>query len=200
MKLPLDFQPGTQFKYSNSGYLLLAQLIQVVTGQTYEEFLTKNIFSPLLMNSTRPDNYREIISQRASGYEMDNTKRFVNSAFIDMSIAIGGGDLLSTTEDLYKWDRALSFNKLVTSDGMQRLFTDYGFGYGYGWFVKEELIHNRPSKTVFHGGGIVGFKNKITRYLDDQVSIIVLNNLSTTDVDDISNNVTNLIYQHLKFA
>lgn len=94
----------------------------------------------------------------------------------------------------------MSFNKLVTSDGMQRLFTDYGFGYGYGWFVKEELIHNRASKTVFHGGGIVGFKNKITRYLDDQVSIIVLNNLSTTDVDDISNNVANLIYQHLKFA
>lgn len=98
MKLPLDFQPGTQFKYSNSGYLLLAQLIQVVTGQTYEEFLTKNIFSPLLMNSTRPDNYREIISQRASGYEMDNTKGLVNAAFIDMSIAAGGGDLLSTTE------------------------------------------------------------------------------------------------------
>ncbi|MCM3172887.1 serine hydrolase domain-containing protein [Paenibacillus sp. MER 99-2] len=195
MKLPLDFQPGSQFRYSNSGYLLLAQLIQVVTGQTYAEFLTKNIFCPLLMNSTGSDNYREIISQRASGYEMDNTRGFVNSAFIDMSIATGGGDLLSTTEDLYKWDRSLYFNKLVTSDGMQRLFTDYGFGYGYGWFIKDELINKRPSKSVFHGGGIVGFKNKITRYLDDQVSIIVLNNLSTTDVDDISNNITNLIYQ-----
>ncbi|NMO98263.1 beta-lactamase family protein [Paenibacillus lemnae] len=194
MKLPLDFQPGSQFRYSNSGYLLLAQLIWVVTGQTYVEFLTKNIFCPLLMNSTGPDNYREIISQRASGYELDNTRGFVNSALIDMSIATGGGDLLSTTEDLYIWDRALSSNKLVTSEGMQRLFTDYGCGYGYGWFIKDELIHNKRSKSVFHGGGIVGFKNKITRYLDDQVCIIVLNNLSTTDVDDISNNITNLIH------
>jgi CubicO group peptidase (beta-lactamase class C family) len=197
MKLPLDFQPGSQFKYSNSGYLLLAQLIEVVTGQTYAEFLAKNMLIPLLMNSTGPDHYRDIISQRASGYEMDNSRGVVNSAFIDMSIATGGGDLLSSTEDLYKWDQALSFNKLVTSDGMKRLFTDYGFGYGYGWFIKDELINNSSRKSVFHGGGIVGFKNKITRYLDDQVTIIVLNNLSTTDVDDISDHITKLIYQKI---
>lgn len=195
MKLPLEFQPGTQFKYSNSGYLLLAYLIQIVTGQSYEGFLLENIFSPLLMNNTGPDNHKEIILQRASGYEFDNTTRIVNSDFIDMSIASGGGNLLSTTEDLYKWELALSSNKLISSNNKQRLFNDYGFGYGYGWFVKDKLMYNRNHKIVFHGGGIVGFKNKITKYLDHEVCIVVLNNLSITDVDDITTNLANLIFQ-----
>ncbi|MGO4729726.1 serine hydrolase domain-containing protein [Paenibacillus sp. 2KB_22] len=195
MKLPLDFQPGTQFKYSNSGYLLLAYLIEMVTGQSYEEFLKENIFRPLSMNCSGPDKYKEIILQRASGYEFDHKNGIVNSDFIDMSIASGGGDLLSTTEDLYKWELALSLNQLVSNKGMQRLFTDYGFGYGYGWFVKEELFNNKASKSVYHGGGIVGFKNRITRYLDEQVCIIVLNNLSTTNVDEVTNNIANLIFQ-----
>ncbi|WP_272035399.1 serine hydrolase domain-containing protein [Paenibacillus sp. JJ-100] len=197
MKLSLEFQPGSHFRYSNSGYLLLAYLIQVVTGQSYENFLMENIFSPLSMHSSGPDNYKEIILQRASGYEFDNTMGLVNSSFIDMSIASGGGNLLSTTEDLYKWELALSSNKLVSESGMQRLFTDYGYGYGYGWFINDELIHNITRKSVYHGGGIVGFKNKITRYHNDEVCIIVLNNLSITDVDDITNNLAKLIFQEI---
>ncbi|KAA8787546.1 beta-lactamase family protein [Paenibacillus amylolyticus] len=195
MKLPLDFQPGSQFRYSNSGYLLLAYLIEMITGQSYEEFLIENIFSPLSMNSSGPDKYKEIILQRASGYEFDHKIGIVNSDFIDMSIASGGGNLLSTTEDLYKWELALTSNTLVSNKAMQRLFTDYGFGYGYGWFVKDELIYNKALKSVYHGGGIVGFKNRITRYLDEHVCIIVLNNLSTTDVDDVTNNIAKLIFQ-----
>jgi hypothetical protein len=81
--------------------------------------------------------------------------------------------------------------RLVTRESLETIFTSHGFGYGYGWFINED--QNR--KTIYHGGGIVGFKNEIIRYVDDRITIIILNNLSTTNVEQIRNDLTKMVFQ-----
>jgi CubicO group peptidase (beta-lactamase class C family) len=189
MDLEPGFAPGFEFQYSNSGYILLAYIIEKITGLSYGEFLRNQIFSPLGMNNSGCDNQKEIITNRAQGYEYDNG--IVNAEYIDMSFPMGGGNLYSTTEDLFKWDQALYTEKLVTRESLETIFTSHGFGYGYGWFINE----NQNRKTIYHGGGIVGFKNEIIRYVDDRITIIILNNLSTTNVEQIRNDLTKMVFQ-----
>ncbi|MDT0125343.1 serine hydrolase domain-containing protein [Paenibacillus sp. RRE4] len=184
-----EFVPNTTFQYSNSGYILLAYIIEKMTGLTYEQFLSNHIFSPLGMNNSGCDNHGKVIPNRAQGYEYDND--IVNAAYIDMSFPIGGGNLYSTTEDLFKWDRSLYTERLVTRESLNTIFTAHGFGYGYGWFIDEDEHRRR----VYHGGGIVGFKNEIVRYVDDRITIIMLNNLSTTNVERIRMDLTKMIFQ-----
>ncbi|WP_083204947.1 serine hydrolase domain-containing protein [Bacillus sp. FJAT-27264] len=92
--LQLEFEPGDQFKYSNSGYVLLAHLIEYISQETFGDFLQKHIFGPLNMFNTGCDNHKTIQKNRASGYETDN-HMIVNCELIDMSIPTGGGGLYS---------------------------------------------------------------------------------------------------------
>lgn len=189
MDLEPEFVANSKFQYSNSGYILLAYIIEKTTGLTYENFLNNQIFLPLGMRNSGCDNHKEIIPNRAQGYEYDNG--FVNAEYIDMSFPMGGGNLYSTTEDLFKWDQSLSTDRLVTRESLETIFTPHGFGYGYGWFIDVDQDRRR----LFHGGGIVGFKNEIIRYVDDRITIIILNNLSTTNVERIRNDLTKILFQ-----
>lgn len=116
MELEPEFVPNSKFQYSNSGYILLAYIIEKTTGLTYENFLSNHIFLPLDMNNSGCDNHKEIIPNRAQGYEYDNG--IVNAEYIDMSFPIGGGNLYSTTEDLFKWDQALQIERFVTRESI----------------------------------------------------------------------------------
>ncbi|SFL07200.1 CubicO group peptidase, beta-lactamase class C family [Paenibacillus sp. 1_12] len=189
MDFELEFDPGSKFQYSNSGYILLAFIIEKTTGLSFEDFLNRHIFEPLGMTNSGCDNFKEIIFNRAQGYEYDN--KIVNADYVDMSFPTGGGNLYSTTGDLFKWDQSLYTEKLVTNKSLQAIFTPHGFGYGYGWFISSDNNRNR----IHHGGGIVGFKNEINRYIDEGVTIIILNNLSTTNVDKISNDLASMVFQ-----
>jgi len=182
--LPLDFMPGSQFLYNNSGYIMLAHLIQEISEQTYGEFLRKSIFAPLGMEDTGCDSQHEIILHRASGYEY--REGLINAEYIDMTLPTGGGNLYSTSEDLYKWDQALYEESLVPQNVITRMFTPYCSNYGYGWFIDTE---SESSRRVYHGGGIAGFKSEISRFIDDKLTMIFLNNLATTDVGQISSDV-----------
>lgn len=189
MDLEPEFVPNSKFQYSNSGYILLAYIIEKTTGLTYEDFLSNQIFLPLAMNNSGCDNHKEIIPNRAQGYEYENG--FVNAEYIDMSFPIGGGNLYSTTEDLFKWDQSLYTERLVTKESLETIFTSHGFGYGYGWFIDVDQDRRR----TYHGGGIVGFKNEIIRYVNDRITIIILNNLSTTNLEQIRNDLTRIVFQ-----
>ena len=118
---PLEFRPGEKFKYSNSGYILLAYIIERITGQPYEDFLKDNIFEPLKMMNTGSDHNERIIKNRAAGYSKKGNE-VVNAAYIDMSIPTGGGSLYSTTGDLFLWDQALYANKLITKKSSEIMF------------------------------------------------------------------------------
>jgi CubicO group peptidase (beta-lactamase class C family) len=104
--LLLEFEPGSRFAYSNSGYFLLGVLIEKVTGKTYENVLQESIFKPLQMNNTGYDVFTTILPKRAMGYEKRGLN-YVNAPYLDMSIPYAAGSLYSTVEDLALWDQAL---------------------------------------------------------------------------------------------
>ena len=105
---PLDFKPGEKFRYSNSGYVVLGQIIETASGQNYPTFMKEAIFDPLEMNDTGYDNATAIIKHRASGYTRRLGIVLTNCDYVDMSIPHAAGALYSTVEDLLKWDQALS--------------------------------------------------------------------------------------------
>jgi len=111
----LDFEPGTEWSYNNSGYFILGAIIEEITGESYEDNLQKRIFTPVEMNESCYDHYETIISKRASGYSRTATG-FTNAQWIDMSLPYAAGSMMSTVEDLYKWDRALYTEKLLSNE------------------------------------------------------------------------------------
>jgi CubicO group peptidase (beta-lactamase class C family) len=176
---PLNFQPGERYAYSNSNYHLLAMIIRKVTGESYGTFLRKRVFDPLGMTQTRVISLSEIIPHRASGYNRAGNE-LCNGQFVAESIlAYGGGGLLSTAADMAKWDLALRGDKLLPHSRLEQMwtptrlndgtFSNYGFGWGIGG--------QPPHRFVQHSGGhITGFTSHIVRYLDDDLSVIVLVN------------------------
>jgi CubicO group peptidase (beta-lactamase class C family) len=169
---PLDFKPGENYQYSNSGYVLLGHVVEKVSGKSYESFLRENIFEPLKMTSTGYDHPNEIVKRRARGYSLRDEK-IVNAPYLDMSIPFSAGALYSTVGDLFLWDQALYTEKLLKKTSLDAMFTAVRNNYGYGFNVNK--LFNR--RIVAHGGGIEGFVTSIQRFPDDRVTVIVLSNL-----------------------
>ena len=169
----LDFSPGEDFSYSNSGYVLLAMIVEEVSGMRFAEFLEKWIFGPLRMD--RSFVYDETTSQidnRAIGYD-------VFGAEDDYELlTYGPGGVFSTTGDLFKWDKALYTEALVKRETLAEAFTAYELAdggltdYGFGWVIKED----DTGKTVRHAGGQAGYFTWIERRLSEHNTIILLTN------------------------
>lgn len=193
--LPQDFAPGAQFHYSNSGYYLLGAVIEKVSGESYETFIRQNILQPLGMSETGYDRLSTIMKNRASGYSIDQNGDIVNTPFWDVSQRYSAGGLYSTVGDLYKWDQALYTDQLVSKETLTTVFTsmvsvpDVG-GYGYGWFISQQSGHN----VIWHSGDFPGFHSQITRYPDDQVTIIVLTNVDNENPYQITNALADMLF------
>ena len=180
---PLDFPPGEQWSYSNSGYILLGYIIEQVSGQTYESFLQQNIFEPLQMMNSGYDHNDGSLATGYTGFYANWKK----ADYVDMTIPHAAGALYSTVEDLYRWDQALYTAQLVPQELLDLMFTphvkvDKKMSYGYGWIVGELNGHQVAS----HSGGIEGFVTDISRYPDDDVTIIILSNRDTTNLANMS--------------
>ena len=198
---PLDFEPGEQFSYSNSGYFLLGVIIEKVTGKSYEQMLNEHIFSPLNMTDSGYDNHDDILKNRATGYEK-NGNTFVNSKYLDMTIPYAAGSLYSTVEDLYKWDQALYTNTILPKDYMDMYFKPYitAFGnnsYAYGWGVGKSPIGKSTDSiyTISHGGGINGFNTIISRAPSDKSLVVLLNNTGGAPLNEITRAIRGIIYE-----
>ena len=170
---PLDFGPGEQYSYSNSGYLVLGAIIERVTGQSYEQFLTENIFAPLGMSDSGYDSNTAIIKRRASGYTRNQTG-YRNAGYLNMSIPHAAGALYSTTEDLLKWQRALFGGKVVSKASLERMITPFKNDYGLG--IGSTLESGR--RVIAHNGGIDGFNTRMAFYPDTNTVVIVLSNVN----------------------
>jgi CubicO group peptidase (beta-lactamase class C family) len=170
---PLEFQPGEKGNYSNSGYLLLGHLIEKISGQTYEQFVRENIFTPLGMKDSGYDSNRNIIPHRASGYA-PSPNGPVNAEFIHMSVPHAAGALYSTTEDLLRWTQGLFGGKLLSSASLQKMTTPVKNDYGFGLAIRA--VNGR--KVFDHGGGIEGFNTTLAYYPDTKLTIAVLANLN----------------------
>ncbi len=177
---PLLFTPGESFAYSDVGYFILAQIIEQVTGETYEDFLRRSIFNPLGMNDTGADNYRQILSHRATGYTRNQAGYLENAAHIYMPILTGGGNLYSTVKDLARWDQALTKQKLISEISYQKMYTPVKRNYAYGWFLEEGFGHQK----IRHNGNVPGFRSFIIRYPKPQVCIVILKNAPRSHLSD----------------
>lgn len=193
--LPLEFEPGTEWRYDNSGYFLLGVIVEKITGMTYEEALQERIFGPLGMDDTGYDHHDTILARRAAGYERQGSG-YINAPYLDMSLPYAAGSLYSTVEDLYRWDRALYTDEVLPPDLKEKMFTPYMNNYGYGWSIDDQAIGetDRTVKTIGHGGGINGFNTIITRIPEDGHLIVLLNNTGGTNLGDMSRGLTNILY------
>lgn len=174
---PLEFAPGEKADYNNSGFYLAGVIIERVSGKTYEEFLQENIFTPLGMTNTGYDSHRRIIKNRAAGYAMPGGTR-INSPYIDLTVPFAAGALVSTVEDLFKFDQALYGEKLLTRKSLDEMFTPFKNNYGYGWDNLMELGRRKIEK----GGISNGFTANLSRFTDDRVTIIALGNNTNSHV------------------
>jgi CubicO group peptidase (beta-lactamase class C family) len=170
---PLEFAPGERYKYSNSGYILLGFIIEKASGQTYQDFIQKNIFTPLNMNDSGYDSNFDIIPHRASGYS-PGAHGPQNAGFIHMSIPFSAGALYSTTEDLLKWEQGLLCGKLLSADSLEKMTTPFKGNYGFG--LQIETVEGK--KRISHGGAIEGFNTYLAYYPEDKLTVAVLANLN----------------------
>lgn len=189
------FAPGTAFRYSNSGYAVLAMVIEKISGKSFSAFLRDNIFLPLGMDHTIA--LEQGISQaanRAYGYTVHSD----SVEFTDQSLTsavLGDGGIYSSIEDLYKWDQALYTNKLVSYETMKLALTPGpatydadSTGYGFGWYVGEYKDH----MTAWHGGSTCGFRNAIQRFPHDEFTVIILTNRREPSVEGLAEKLADL--------
>jgi CubicO group peptidase (beta-lactamase class C family) len=171
---PLNFEPGARYNYSNSNYNLLAYIIERVSGRSYGDFLKETIFDPLGMRDTAHDGRAAaLVKNVASGYTPAGTEDLEKTPYLDWTIKTGNGSIYSTVEDLYKWDRALVTEKILSRAALDKTFTPHvDEAVGYGWFIGRRL--NR--RCIRMSGRSPGFQGEIHRYVDDDACVIVLGN------------------------
>ncbi len=170
---PLDFEPGSKFSYSNSGYVLLGYLIEKITGASYEKFLQENIFTPIGMKDSGYDSSTAIIERRASGYAPSPAGP-VNAEYVHMSVPHGAGALYSTTQDLLEWQLALYGGKVLKPESFAKMTTPFKDDYAFGLIVRT----TDGRKQMWHNGGIQGFNSSMAWYPESKTTIVVLANLN----------------------
>ncbi|MEM9311978.1 MAG: serine hydrolase domain-containing protein [Pseudomonadota bacterium] len=176
---PLDFEPGSKWAYSNSGYLLLSRVIETVSGLSYADFVKRNLFDPIGMTSTAVDVTAQIVPKRAAGYSPSQSG-VVNAAYVDMGIPLGGGSLYSTTGDLLKWQRALFGGRVLSPDSLKEYTAPTplpaigDFQYAHGVIIAT----SERGTAYWHGGGIEGFNAWLGHDPDRDITVVVLANLN----------------------
>ncbi|MFD1412521.1 serine hydrolase domain-containing protein [Oceanobacillus jeddahense] len=186
--LELNFEPGTKFEYSSSGYTLLTAILEKVSGMSFAEYIQAKICLPLGMNNTGCDDGIEIVADLASGYSF--WEKPIHAAHADLSFPLGAYGLYSTTEDLYLWDQALKSSKLLSEELMEKLFTPNFGSYASGWVVSEIL----DRKCMHHFGDISGFCSNFFRFVDEQITIIFLSNMNVTPVTHLMQEMAKVIF------
>jgi len=183
--VPLQFAPGSRFAYSNINYYCVAEIIRVVSGTPWPDFISRRIFAPAGLVSTRTTTVTDIVPKRASGYETSGGK-LENS---DIWIAVRpSGAFLSTVLDLAKWDSALDSDRILSAATRAQMWTPVQLtngtthGYGFGWFVDEINGHRR----VHHSGGVPGFVCDMERFPNDRLTVIVMANIGSRDLEDMA--------------
>ena len=169
---PLVFQPGSNYEYCNSGYVLLGYLIEKITGLSFKDFIVNHLFKPLGMDDSGYDSHSDIILHRASGYEI-KSDGLHNADFLEMSLPYAAGSLYSTTHDLLIWQEALFAGKFISSTSVNKMIQPFKNSYGLGVSIQSFDGH----KAITHGGGINGFNTFMIYFPEEKITIIILANL-----------------------
>lgn len=200
--IPLAFEPGTKYAYSNLGYVTLGILIHRVTGKFYGDFLRERIFEPLGMNTTRIISEADIVPNRSAGYRLVKGELKNQEWVSPMLNTTADGSLYFSVLDLAKWDAALYTDKLLPRAQLEEMWTPAKLlngqpnsgHYGFGWFANQVNGH----RLIEHEGAWQGFKTAICRYIDDRFTVVVLTNLAEADPYAIAHGVAGLYAPELK--
>lgn len=180
---PLQFSPGEQYASGNSAYVILGAIIEKVTGQSYAEYLTSNVFAKAGLTQTYYDDPIRIIPKRVEGYGR-NGGAIVKARYVSATIPYSAGSITSTVDDLARWTDAVSAGKVVRPDLLQRAWTPYKLTsgeattYGYGWEIDDLL----GSRVIAHGGRVMGFTAYALWMPEEKVFVAVLSNTEVTPV------------------
>ena len=183
-KLPPDFKPGTSFNYSNSGFILLGYIIEKVSGKSYEQYISENIFKPLKMDRAYYDHMRTVVPGRASGYVSVSDNEFENADFLDPSLPYAAGALMMSVDDMYKWNKGLYTYTIIKKETLEKAFTPFtltdghqitnGFGWGLASFMGSEARQ--------HAGGTDGFSTFAIYLPSEDLFAVGFSNFRNKDI------------------
>jgi CubicO group peptidase (beta-lactamase class C family) len=199
-KLPLEFQPGATWSYSNTGYALLGFIIRRVTGKFYGDYLRERVFEPLGMRTARIISERDLVANRASGYQLVEGE-IKNQDWVSPSLnTTADGALYLTVHDLARWAIGLNHARVPDSAGLAlswtpvRLNDGGSFTYGFGWGVDDQRGHLR----IGHGGSWQGFRAAIHRYPEFDLTVIALANLDAAEPEAITFGIAGILEPALR--
>jgi len=194
-KLPLQFNPGERWSYSNTGYMLLGILVHKVSGQFFGDVLQDRVFKPLGMKTARVISEADITPNRAAGYRMENGE-LKNQEWVSPSLnRVGDGSLYLSILDYIAWDRGLRAAQILKPASWKQVYTPVSlaggktFPYGFGWGVSE----SKGAPLYHHGGAWQGFCTYIARYLGDDLTIVVLTNRADAAPERIVDAITRIL-------
>jgi CubicO group peptidase (beta-lactamase class C family) len=196
--LPLDFPPGSRWSYSNTGYLLLGRVIEKVSRESYRAYLEHHILNPLHMTSTYTTADEGRLPNMAVGYHHDGG-RLERAPIIDPDWANAAGFLVTTMDDLAKWDRALRSGKVVSAASYRQMTTSFitskngSAKYGLGLFV--DSIYDQP--RIGHTGGSFGFTTADEYFPSQDIRIIAFTNLGDSAPAEAGETLTNIVFADL---
>jgi CubicO group peptidase (beta-lactamase class C family) len=181
--LPMDFQPGERWRYTNTNFVLLGMMIHRVTGKFYGDFLAERVFQPLGMTATRIISEEDIIPNRSAGYRLVKGQ-LKNQEWVSPTFnTTADGALYFNVLDLARWDAVLYTEKLVKRASLERMWTVFPLRdgkpnsghYGFAWDIASINGH----RVIQHSGAWQGFTTYIARYVDDKLTVVVLTNLDS---------------------
>ena len=197
--IPLAFQPGEKWSYSNLGYVMLGILIHKVSGKFYGDFLQERVFKPLEMSTARVISESDIVPNRAAGYRLDKGQ-LKNQNWVSPSLnTTTDGALYMNVYDMAKWDAALYTEKLLKRSSLEQMWTPVKLNngqtqpYGFGWALGEVKGH----RYVQHGGAWQGFKAQIIRFVDDKFTVVLFANQARTNQSKLAQGVVALYHPEL---
>jgi len=176
----LLFEPGSKFEYSNSNYILLGCIIEMVTGKTYQQVIRDNILTPLGMVHTGFDYIHLQDKNKATGYYTIQGDKYNQAPLADSTTTFAAGSMYADVADMYKWHKALQSYKLLPKEWQEKAFVPFKGKYGYGWFADTGY----GKKLVGHSGGVPGFYTYEMRVPEDDVCILLFQNCEMPAMDN----------------
>lgn len=184
---PMKSEPGAYFRYNNFGYYILGHIIELITGQSYQDYIKTEIFKKLGMENSYYASHEDIIKNRATGYTRTRNG-FENPEYISFTQLYAAGALMSTIDDLFTWHNALLSNQLISQESLKLAWSNYEanngnkLNYGYGWFINE--INGSP--TIEHAGGVQSFQTNAIYLPEEDVYVAVFSSCDMTDPRPVS--------------
>lgn len=192
--LSLEFEPGSRWSYSNTGYVLLGILVRKVSGRFYGDVLKERVFKPLKMETARIISEADIIPNRAAGYRLVDGE-IKNQEWVAPSLnTTADGALYVSLKDMLAWDSGLRSGAVLRPKSWKQMYTPVvlksgkNFPYGFGWFV--DVFSGQ--RCLWHSGAWQGFRTYISRYIDEDLTVIVLANLADANLEPLIKGIASL--------